>query len=70
MWNRDVDGGQSVEDALMKNQPKEIPLCYKSGNGESIALKHDGTGFVTVSEASGEVDAQSTNVPIFFYPWQ
>ena len=70
MWNRDVDGGQSVEEALMKTQPKEIPLCYEAGNGESIALKQDGTGFVTVSEANGEADAQSTNVPIYFYPRQ
>ena len=59
---------QSVEDALMNNNPEEIPLCYEAGNGESIALKHDGTGFVTVSEAEDEIDAQATNVPIFFYP--
>ena len=68
MWNRDVNGGESVEEALMKNQPNEIPLCYEAGNGESIALKHDGTGFITVSEAKDEADAQSINVPIFFYP--
>lgn len=67
VWKRDVSGGQSVEEALMKNTPKIIPLCYYAGNGESIALKYDGTGFVTVSEAEDEADAQSTNVPIFFY---
>ena len=68
MWKIDVNGGESVEEALMKNQPNEIPLCYEAGNGESIALKHDGTGFITVSEAKDEADAQSINVPIFFYP--
>ena len=67
VWKRDVSGGQSVEEALMKNTPKIIPLCYYAGNGESIALKYDGTGFVTVSEAEDEANAQSTNVPIFFY---
>ena len=52
----------------MENVPEEIPLCYQPGNGESIAVKHDGTGFVTVSEAEDEIDANETNVPIFFYP--
>ena len=52
----------------MENLPEEIPLCSEAGNGESIAVKYDETGFVTVSEAEDEIDANETNVPIFFYP--
>ena len=52
----------------MKNIPEESTLCSEAGNGESIAVKHDETGFVTVSEAEDEIDAKETNVPIFFYP--
>ena len=52
----------------MENVPEEITLCSEAGNGESIAVKNDETGFVTVSEAEDEIDAKETNVPIFFYP--
>ena len=68
VWKRNISGGQSVEEALMENIPEEIPLCSEAGNGESIAIKHDETGFVTVSEAQDEIEANETNVPIFFYP--
>ena len=42
----------------MENIPEEIPLCSEAGNGESIAVKSDETGFVTVSEVQDEIDAK------------
>jgi hypothetical protein len=42
-------------------------LCNEAGQGESIAIKQDGTGFYTVTEAKGEDDSNKVDVPISFY---
>ena len=71
IWNRDVNGGQSVEDVLSgSNGPSQtIKLCQgkEVGQGESVAVRNDGKGFYTVSEAPGEDEAIIVNVPMYYY---
>ena len=71
IWNRDVNGGQSVEDVLSgSNGPSQtIKLCQgkEVGQGESVAIRNDGKGFYTVSEAPGEDEAMIVNVPMYYY---
>ena len=69
IWNRNVNGGQTVEEVLSGSQgpSKAISLCKESGQGESIAFENNGKGFYTVSEAPDEDDAKGVNVPIFYY---
>ena len=71
IWNRDAKGEQMVEDALAgsKGPYQTITLCKGEfvGQGESVAMRNDGRGFYTVSEAPGEDEARVVNVPIFYY---
>ena len=43
--------GQSVEDALMNNEPCEVEL-KEEPMGESVAVRDNNEGFVTTSEGS------------------
>ena len=47
MWTRNDD--QSVEDAIMYNEPCELALKDEP-LGESLAIRDDETGFVTTSD--------------------
>ena len=69
IWNRNVNGGQTVEEVLSGSQgpSKTISLCKESGQGESIAFGNNWKGFYTVSEAPDEDEALEVNVPIFYY---
>ena len=69
IWNRNVNGGQTVEEVLSGSQgpSKTISLCKESGQGESIAFGNNWKGFYTVSEAPDEDEAKEVNVPIFYY---
>jgi len=59
MWER--NDGQSVEDAIMYNEPCNFPLVDEP-LGESLAIRDDETGFVTTSDGQG-------NAPIYFYEY-
>ena len=67
IFTRDTSVGESVEVALIRNKGRDIPLCKEAGQGESIALKQDGKGFYTVTEAKGEESSGQVDVPINFY---
>merc|ERR1712060_498215 len=69
IWNRNVNGGQTVEEVLSGFQvpSKTVSLCKESGQGESIAFGNYRKGFYTVSEAPDEDEAKEVNVPIFYY---
>ncbi len=49
MWTRNND--QSVEDALMNNEPCDVAL-KEEPMGESVAIRYNEEGFVTTSEGS------------------
>ena len=55
---------------MIRNQGRDIPLCKEAGQGESIAIKQDGKGFYTVTEAKGEDANNNVDVPISFYSLQ
>ena len=57
MWTR--NDGQSVEDAIMYNEPCELGLKDEP-LGESLAIRDNEAGFVTTS------DGQS-HAPLYFY---
>ena len=57
MWERMEN--QSVEDAILNNEPCELPLKDEP-LGESIALTIDDTGFVTTSDGQA-------HAPIYDY---
>ena len=59
MWERMDD--QSVEDAILHNEPCELTLKDEP-LGESLAIRDDDTGFVRTS------DGQS-HAPIYFYEY-
>merc|ERR1712150_21731 len=59
MWER--NDGQSVEDAILYNEPCEFTLKDEP-LGESLAIRDDETGFVTTSDGQG-------NAPIYFYEY-
>ena len=67
IFSRDTSIGESVETALIRNKGRDIPLCKEAGQGESIAIKQDGQGFYTVTEAKGEESSDQVDVPINFY---
>merc|ERR1712018_72139 len=47
MWERKVD--QSVEDAILNNEPCELTL-HDEIHGESVAIRDDDTGFLTTTD--------------------
>ena len=57
MWER--KDGQTVESAMFENESCEYRLTYEP-LGESIAIKHDDSGFSTTSDAQAFA-------PIYFY---
>jgi len=57
VWKR--ADGQSVEDAILQNEPCEFKLRDEP-LGESVAIRDDSAGFLTTSD--GQV-----NAPIYFY---
>ena len=59
MWER-LDG-QSVEEAILQNEPCEYVLKDEI-LGESLAIRHDDSGFLTTSDGQG-------NAPIYFYEY-
>ena len=60
--------GESVETVLMTNEGRVISVCPEE-QGESIAIKNDGGGFYTVSEAADEENsADQIDIPIFYHP--
>ena len=68
IWTRNTFIGESVETVLMQNEGRIISVCHEA-QGESIAIKHDGSGFYTISEAAGEEkSADQIDIPMFFYP--
>ena len=66
-WSRNTTSRQLVEDALIQQRGRTIPVCHEA-QGESIAISHDGVGFYTVSEAKGE-DKSGTkiDIPMYYY---
>ena len=57
VWKR--ADGQSVEDAMIQNEPCEFTLKDEP-LGESVAIRDDSAGFLTTSDGQ-------TNAPIYFY---
>lgn len=57
MWER--HDGQSVEDAMINNEPCEFTLKDEV-LGESLAFRDDETGFVTTSDGQ-------RHAPLYFY---
>ena len=66
MWNRNTTAKEMVESAITRNEGRKLILCSEP-QGEAIALKHDRTGFYTISEAKGEDNANKSDVPILYY---
>ena len=66
MWSRKTTTAETVESALTSNKGHELELCTEP-QGESIAIKHDNTGFYTISEASRKKNANKNGVPIYYY---
>ena len=59
MWERNE--GQSVADAILYNEPCEFTLVDEN-LGESVAIKHDDSGFITTSD-------EQVNAPLYFYEY-
>ena len=49
MWKR--QDGQSIEEVILQNEPCELTLKDEY-LGESVAIRGDNSGFVTVSEGA------------------
>ena len=65
MWTRKQ--GQTVESALIENNSCELVLRAEP-QGEGLAIKHDKTGFYTISEMAGEEKGKN-DVPFNYYPF-
>ena len=50
----------------MQKEGRSISVCHEA-QGESVAVRYDGKGFYTISEAKGEDSARDINVPTYYY---
>jgi len=67
MWPRDVPSGQSVEDALERNQPCFLQLVEER-QGEALAVSEDGIAFFTTSESDDDaLIGVHEDMPIYKY---
>ena len=68
VWKRNIWSGEFVEEVLTKKKGTAIPVCHEA-QGESVAIRSDNKGFITVSEAKGEDESTSIDIPTYYYPF-
>ena len=65
VWKRNI--AEFVEATLTKYDGRKISLCIEP-QGEALAIKHNGKGFYTISEATGEdKPTENISIPVYYY---